>query len=65
MTFQLKLNLNSLTQDSNHIKIDLLHILIFDKKYSQEKNIILGNNAVEQKGVKSNYFMEDLIKIFK
>ena len=34
-----------------------------DKKIFLKINFILGNNAVETKGVKSNYFGEDLIEM--
>ena len=33
------------------------------KKIFPKINFILGNNAVEAKGVKSNYFGEDLISL--
>ena len=35
------------------------------KKIFPKINFILGNNAVEEKGVKSNYFVKDLLKIIK
>ena len=38
--------------------IELSNVKIYPKI-----NFILGNNAVEVKGVKSNYFEEDLIKL--
>ena len=36
---------------------------LFVKKIFPKIKFILGNNAVEDKGVKSNFFGEDLTKI--
>ena len=35
----------------------------FNEKIFPKINFILGNNAVEQRGAKSNYFGEDLIEL--
>jgi hypothetical protein len=46
----------------NQISYHLLYYLL-NQKIFPKINFILGNNALETKRVKSNYFGEDLYKI--